>query len=167
MFFDQFTAVMALIILAFIGTLAVFFRIWRELEALREHMADIRESFRLYAVDMAQQNRDLASAVRDLRAMAGRRDADDEALGGLLERGLPDLARRFPPEAPPAGGKTASRLAPEPLAIGPEPAAAPQARPAAGSLGGAAAPLGGPGEDADGNDIFNRLDALGTDKKRP
>lgn len=97
MFSDPFTAVMALILLAFIGTLAIFFRIWRELDALRAALRDIRESLRFYAVDSAQQNRDLAAIIRELRSMTAAQGGEaqregDDCLGELLERGLPNLA---------------------------------------------------------------------------
>ena len=96
MFADPFTAVMALILLAFIGTLAVFFRIGRELESLRRALGDIRESLQYYAVDAAQQNRDLAVLIRELRGQASKRDGTDrqgeDSLGDLLEKGLPHLA---------------------------------------------------------------------------
>jgi len=96
MFSDPFTAVMALILLAFIGTLAIFFRIWRELDALRAALRDIRESLRFYAVDSAQQNRDLAAIIRELRSMAAAQNGETQPEGGdclgeLLERGLPNL----------------------------------------------------------------------------
>lgn len=95
MFSDPFTAVMALILLAFIGTLAVFLRIWRELDHVRTILRDIRESLQFYAVDIAQQNRDLARIVRELRGMSAGRDERDpanECLSELLERGLPNIA---------------------------------------------------------------------------
>lgn len=93
MFADPFTAVMALILLAFIGTLAVFFRIGRELESLRRALGDIRESLQYYAVDGAQQNRDLAALIRELRGLSPRQGgtAPEENLGDLLEKGLPNL----------------------------------------------------------------------------
>ena len=99
MFSDPFTAVMALILLAFIGTLAVFLRIWRELDSLRAILADIRDSLQLYAVDAAQQNRELASIVRDLRVVTGTHQASTQAdtcLGELLERGIPNLPQEQP-----------------------------------------------------------------------
>ena len=94
MFSDPFSAVMALILLAFIGTIAIFFRIWRELDALRRMLGDIRESLQYYAVDSAQQNRDLASLVKELRGLAPQQDAparEPADLGTLLEKGLPSL----------------------------------------------------------------------------
>ena len=95
MFENPFTAVMALIILAFVGTLAVFFRISRELVALRRALGDIRESLQYYIVDAAQQNRDLESLVRELRILSAKRDAaskeHEDNLVDLLEKGLPNL----------------------------------------------------------------------------
>lgn len=96
MFSDPFTAVMALILLAFIGTLAVFLRIWRELDSLRASIRELKDSMQFYAVDASQQNRDLAVALRDLRANAespakGETRKDEACLGELLEKGLPNL----------------------------------------------------------------------------
>ena len=95
MFENPFTAVMALIILAFVGTLAVFFRISRELTALRRALGDVRESLQYYIVDAAQQNRDLESLVRELRSLSAKQDAaskeHEENLTDLLERGIPNL----------------------------------------------------------------------------
>lgn len=98
---------MALILLAFIGTLAIFFRIWRELDAMRRALGDIRESLQYYAVDVAQQNRELANLVGELRGLTESkaesrgasqgtrgtvtRDPADESLGALLDKGLPNL----------------------------------------------------------------------------
>lgn len=94
---------MALILLAFIGTIAIFFRIWRELDAIRRSLGDIRESLQYYAVDSAQQNRDLASLVKELRGLASSQgapahDPANDCLGTLLEKGLPNLV-----DAPSAG----------------------------------------------------------------
>jgi hypothetical protein len=96
MFSDPFTAVMALIILAFIGTLAVFLRIWRELDSLRASIRELKDSMQFYAVDASQQNRDLAAALLDLRANADasakpENGAGETCLGDLLEKGLPNL----------------------------------------------------------------------------
>lgn len=92
MFSDPFSAVMALILLAFVGTLAVFFRIWRELDGVRRSLNDIRESLQYYSVDAAQQNRELASLVRELRGLAGAQEQQEsDNLGDLLDRGLPNL----------------------------------------------------------------------------
>lgn len=104
MFSDPFTAVMALIILAFIGTLAVFFRIWRECDSLRASIRELKDTMRLYAVEASQQNQDLAAALRELRAgvIASPKpeECPDEAcLGALLEKGLPNImggSARFP-----------------------------------------------------------------------
>ena len=87
---------MALILLAFVGTIAIFFRIWRELDALRRMLGDIRDSLQYYAVDSAQQNRDLANLVSELRGLTAAQGAPsrgpaDENLGTLLEKGLPNL----------------------------------------------------------------------------
>lgn len=90
MFADPFSAVMALILLAFVGTLAVFFRIWRELDGVRRSLNDIRESLQYYSVDAAQQNRELATLVRELRGLTGQQEGSD-CLGELLEKGLPNL----------------------------------------------------------------------------
>ena len=96
MFSDPFTAVMALILLAFAGTLAVFLRIWRELDHLHKAVRDIKDHLQFYAVDSAQQNRDLANIVRELRSTAATKnnsapDSASECLGELLEKGLPNL----------------------------------------------------------------------------
>lgn len=91
MFSDPFSAVMALVILAFVGTLAVFFRIWRELDAVRRSLAEVREALQYLAVDAAQQNRDLAGMIRDLRSGERAPDPADDCLGKLLERGIPNL----------------------------------------------------------------------------
>ncbi|MCC8194674.1 MAG: hypothetical protein LIP28_08530 [Deltaproteobacteria bacterium] len=97
---------MALILLAFAGTLAIFFRIWRELDAIRRSLGDLRESLQYYAVDAAQQNRDLANLVEDLRDRAAPEGPATPApvadnLGALLEKGLPNLmeAASFEEEA--------------------------------------------------------------------
>lgn len=108
MFSDPFTAIMALILLAFIGTLAVFFRIWRELDGVRASLRELRETVQLYAVDAAQQNRDLATLVRDPRGMrAGQggeaSPAGGDCLGDLLERGLPNLTVAAPDHGAAAG----------------------------------------------------------------
>lgn len=94
MFSDPFSAVMALVLLAFIGTLAVFFRIWKELDGLRGTLEDIRKSMQYYAVDAAQQNRDLAGLIRETRGGAAQAEVGtgDVSLGELLEKGLPNLA---------------------------------------------------------------------------
>lgn len=96
MFGNPFTAVMALILLAFVGTLAVFLRIWRELESVRRALDEVRESLQFYAVDAAQQNRDLTALARELRDSLPRDAANpgepkDACLGELLERGIPNL----------------------------------------------------------------------------
>ncbi|SBV95129.1 hypothetical protein KL86DPRO_10817 [uncultured delta proteobacterium] len=124
MFADPFSAVMALILLAFIGTLAIFFRIWRELDALRRTLGDIRESLQYYAVDVAQQNRELANLAGELRGVTASRaasreasqdaqstvtrDPADDCLGALLEKGLPNLVDN--PSL--GGGKPAYDFAP-------------------------------------------------------
>lgn len=83
---------MALILLAFVGTLAVFFRIWRELDGVRRSLNDIRESLQYYSVDAAQQNRELAGLVRELRGLVGPQEQQESNnLGELLDRGLPNL----------------------------------------------------------------------------
>ena len=87
---------MALILLAFIGTLAIFFRIWRELDGVRRSIGEIRESLQYYAVEAGQQNRDLANLVRELRSLTGTAEREapgsgDDSLGELLEKGLPNL----------------------------------------------------------------------------
>ncbi len=87
---------MALILLAFIGTLAVFFRLWRELDGLRRSLGDIREMLQYVSVDASQQNRELANLARDLRALTNPQDAANgaaanDSLGELLEKGLPNL----------------------------------------------------------------------------
>lgn len=104
MFSDPFTAVMALILLAFIGTLAVFLRIWRELDQLHRAVRDIKEHMRFSAADIEQQNRDIANIARELRSLApagggGERDTAGECLGELLEKGLPNLAPGNAPNA--------------------------------------------------------------------
>jgi hypothetical protein len=87
---------MALILLAFVGTLTIFFRIWRELDAVRRALGDIRESLQYNAMDIAQQNRELMHLSAELRRLAatdggvGSAPASDN-LGTLLERGLPNL----------------------------------------------------------------------------
>lgn len=91
MFSDPFSAVMALVILAFAGTLAVFFRIWRELDAVRRSLAEVRESLQYLAVDAAQQNRDLVGMIRDLRSGERAADPAGDCLGELLEKGIPNL----------------------------------------------------------------------------
>ena len=96
MFSDPFSAIMALILLAFVGTLAIFFRIWRELDAVRRSLADIRESLQYNAMDIAQQNRELMHISAELRRLASPEGAVGNAsvcdnLGTLLERGLPNL----------------------------------------------------------------------------
>lgn len=95
MFADPFSAVMALILLAFVGTLAVFFRIWRELDGLRRSIDDIRKNVQYYAVDAAQQNRDLAGLIRESRNPADQPGTGGDCLGELLEKGLPNLAPEF------------------------------------------------------------------------
>ena len=95
MFSDPFSAIMALILLAFIGTLAIFFRIWRELDAVRRSLGDIRETLQYYLIDVARQNRDLAGSVAELR-LSGAEGATkpasaEENIGTLLEKGLPNL----------------------------------------------------------------------------
>lgn len=96
MFSDPITAVMALILLAFAGTLAVFLRIWRELDLLHKAVREIKDHLQFYAVDSAQQNRDLANIVRELRGVMAKNSAEPdpaaECLGELLEKGLPNLA---------------------------------------------------------------------------
>lgn len=96
MFSDPFTAIMALILLAFIGTLAVFLRIWRELDSLRASIRELKDGMQFYAVDASQQNRDLAAALRELRANGelpakAENRAGEACLGELLEKGLPNL----------------------------------------------------------------------------
>lgn len=84
---------MALILLAFVGTLAIFFRIWRELDSVRRALDDVRKSLQYYAVDAAQQNRDLAVLIREQRSGDRQEtDAGDDCLGELLERGIPNLS---------------------------------------------------------------------------
>ena len=92
MFSNPFTAVMALILLAFIGTLVIFFCVWRELDALRRTVQDMRSSMQFVALDMEQHTRDLAAILRELRQLTGGDAAD---LGALLEKGLPNLEQRF------------------------------------------------------------------------
>lgn len=87
---------MALILLAFIGTLAVFLRVWRELEALRASVRELKDSLQFYAVDAAQQNRDMAAAFREGRGSEdapGKKSArpEEDCLSHLLEYGLPNL----------------------------------------------------------------------------
>lgn len=83
---------MALILLAFVGTLAVFFRLWRELDGVRRSLNDIRESLQYYSVDATQQNRELVSLIRELRGLAGAQEHQGTSdLGELLDRGLPNL----------------------------------------------------------------------------
>ncbi|CAK7035617.1 MAG: hypothetical protein DELT_00550 [Desulfovibrio sp.] len=114
MFSDPFTAIMALVLLAFIGTLAVFLRIWRELDSLRASIRELKDNTQFYAVDLAQQNRDLAVAIRDLRAasdtgQAPQERADEACLGDLLEKGLPNLVGNTAPVPMPRislGGST-------------------------------------------------------------
>lgn len=96
MFADPFSAVMALILLAFIGTLAVFFRIWRELDALRRALGTIQESLQYHIEDMDQQNQELVALINEWRGVrtadhGPAREAATENLGALLEKGLPNL----------------------------------------------------------------------------
>lgn len=91
MFSDPFSAVMAVVILAFVGILAVFFRIWRELDSVRRSLTEVRESLQYLAVDAAQQNRDLAGMIRDLRSGECAAAPADDCLGELLEKGIPNL----------------------------------------------------------------------------
>lgn len=96
MFSDPFTAVMALILLAFIGTLAVFLRIWRELDSLRTSIRELKDTIQFDALDVSRQNCELADALRELRTgVSTSARAEDGAretcLGELLERGLPNL----------------------------------------------------------------------------
>lgn len=106
---------MALILLAFVGTLAMFFRIWRELDGLRRALDDVRKNVQYYAVDAAQQNRDLAALIRERGG--DRQDAykGGDCLGELLERGIPNLSTASSPSAPlssaPSGGSSLPDIA--------------------------------------------------------
>ncbi|GHV53167.1 hypothetical protein FACS1894206_03310 [Deltaproteobacteria bacterium] len=94
MFSDPFTAVMALILLGFAGTLAAFLWIGREMDLLRKSLRDVQSAIQLYAVDSAQRNQDLASLIHELRGGSLQNENTDAAgssLGDLLERGLPNL----------------------------------------------------------------------------
>lgn len=96
MFSDPFTAVMALILLAFIGTLAVFLRIWRELDSLRASLRELKDTIQFDAIDVSRQHYEIAAALRELRAGAGtpakaEDGAHETCLGELLEKGLPKL----------------------------------------------------------------------------
>ena len=95
MFSNPFTAVMALILLAFIGTLVIFFCIWREIDALRRNMQDMRSNMQFAILDMEQQSRDHAVILRELRQLTGN-DAD---LGEMLEKGIGNLEERFIPKS--------------------------------------------------------------------
>ena len=105
---------MALILLSFVGTLAIFFRIWRELDAVRRALGEIRESLQYNAMDIAQQNRELTQLAGELRRFAGTdgaagHDPANENLGTLLDKGLPNLMHsRAPLEGMPSA--PASRL---------------------------------------------------------
>ena len=98
MFSDPFTAVMALILLAFVGTLAVFLRLWSELGVLRNSLKDVRDTMRLCSLDLERQNQDIAAILRELRGLAGEKNGTlhtvDSSLSDLLERGLPNLEVR-------------------------------------------------------------------------
>lgn len=84
---------MALILLAFVGNLAIFFRIWRELDGVRRSLDEVRTNQQYYAVDAAQQNRDLAALIRELRNGARQgADSGGDCLGELLERGISNLS---------------------------------------------------------------------------
>lgn len=91
MFSDPFSAVMALVILSFVGLLAVFLRIWRELDAVRRSLAEARETLQYLAVDIAQQNRDLIVMIRGLRSGEQGAAPGNDSLGELLEKGIPNL----------------------------------------------------------------------------
>ena len=97
MFSNPFTAVMALILLAFVGTLIIFFCIWRELDALRRTVQDMRSSMQFVALDMEQHTRDLAAILRELRQLTDNGNVD---LGVMLENGLPNLEGKFVSEMP-------------------------------------------------------------------
>jgi hypothetical protein len=103
MFSDPFTAVMALILLAFAGTLAVFLRIWRELEAIKLTLRGLRENLHLHILDAEGQNRDITAILQELRRLSGEKAdspaAADACLGELLERGLPSLQAQASPTA--------------------------------------------------------------------
>lgn len=96
MFADPFSAVMALILLAFVGTLAIFFRIWRELDALRRALGEVRESLQYSVAEVDQQNHELANLAGEIRRLtasqpAAAREPAADNLGTLLEKGLPNL----------------------------------------------------------------------------
>ncbi len=87
---------MALILLAFIGTLAIFFRIWRELDGLRRALDEIRDHAHYAMADADQQHRELVNLVCASQGVtapqpAPARDPAGDNLGTLLEKGLPNL----------------------------------------------------------------------------
>ncbi len=122
MFADPFTAIMALVVLSFAGTLVLFVFLLRSLDALRRSVHETRGNLQMRLSDTEHQLNDLVAAVRKLASAKGGAPAPERGssadLGEMLEKGLCNLGRQDGFDLPdlslsdvaadkaPAGGKS-------------------------------------------------------------